>query len=140
MSRFQSSALRVAKDIAQVHKHKANRDTLAPFLPSVAKRKARLGDNHTSRNRFPEVFFAIGKEESDIIAFRWNVKNNVLSELFHGEYEPCLVARTLRGFGEALKWAKAYQHARVNYRSFFPTEIVCADIANVSVLGQGEEQ
>ena len=64
-------------------------------------------DAHTSRNRFPQVFYAIGNTHTT--AFRFDVNSGVLCEKVGNEYLPVIAFQPrFENAGEAYKWASVY--------------------------------
>lgn len=135
---FQSTAIRNANQSALARQTRNNSDALRVYVASVEKRKARLNDKHTSRNRFPVVTFGISGEPKDYIGFSWNVEKRVLCELIGDQYEPVLCARAFTGWKEAFAWAKAYHRfcARINCPR--DRHVNASNRANLAVLGEGD--
>lgn len=64
-------------------------------------------DKHTSRNRFPQVFYAIGNTHTT--AFRFDVNSGILCERVGNEYLPVIAFQPrFENAGQAFKWASVY--------------------------------
>ena len=64
-------------------------------------------DAHESRNRFPQVFYAIGNTHTT--AFRFDVNTGILCESVCGQYVPVIAFQPrFKDAGEAFRWAAKY--------------------------------
>ena len=64
-------------------------------------------DEHTSRNRFPQVFYAIGNTHTT--AFRFDVNSGILCEKLGNDYLPVIAFQPrFENAGQAFKWASVY--------------------------------
>lgn len=64
-------------------------------------------DAHTSRNRFPQVFYAIGN--THMTSFRFDVNTGILCEKVGNEYLPVIAFQPrFENAGQAFKWASVY--------------------------------
>lgn len=73
-------------------------------------------DDHSSRNRFPQVFYAIGNTHTT--AFRFDVNSSVLCEKVGNEYLPVISFQPrFENAGQAFKWAAKYASVLQDYAS-----------------------
>ena len=71
-------------------------------------------DAHTSRNRFPQVFYAIGNTHTT--AFRFDVNSGILCEKVGNEYLPVIAFQPrFENAGQAFNWAAKYASVLQDY-------------------------